>query len=361
MILQLYILSLTEEKSPLKERILGRTGIKVKSLGFGGIPIQRVSEDEAIRVVRRCYELGINYFDTARAYTVSEERVGKALQGVRDDVFIATKSRRRTKDEVLQDLETSLKNLRTDWIDVYQLHNVSSEEDWEQVNSPGGALEALYQALDEGKIKHLGITSHDPSLLTEIVKEDIFETVLIPYNYLATIPGEELLPLCHKMNVGTVIMKPFGGGAFSHIKIALKFLLGDENVDVVIPGVMRVQEVEENVSVFSDSYVLDSEELELIEKDRVELGNEYCRACNYCQPCQQGIPISFVLRSETQFLKRIGWSPNLEKQLQEAINVVPTCLKCGECESRCPYHLPIRELLPVKLASLMKRVEKRDF
>jgi len=193
------------------------------------------------------------------------------------------------------------------------------------------------------------------------VKEDIFETVLIPYNYLATIPGEELLPLCQKMNVGTVIMKPFGGGAFNHIKIALKFLLGDKNVDLVIPGVMRVQEVEENVSVASDSYVLDPEELELIEKDRVELGNEYCRACNYCQPCQQEIPISFVLRSETQFLKRIGWSPSLEKQLQEAIEAVPTCLKCGECESRCPYHLPIRELLPLKLASLVKRVEKRDF
>jgi len=345
----------------LKERILGKTGLKVRTLGFGGIPIQKVTKDEAIQVVRRCYELGINYFDTARAYTVSEERVGKALEGVRDEVFIATKSRRRTKDEVLLELEISLTNLRTDWIDVYQLHNVSSEEEWEQVTSPGGALEALYQARDEGKIKHLGITSHNPTLLTEIVKEDIFETILIPYNYLATLPGEDLLPLCHKMNVGTVIMKPFGGGAFSNIKTALKFLLGDKNVDVVVPGMKSIQEVEENVSVASTSYVLGPEELEFIEKDRVELGSEYCRACNYCQPCQQGIPISFVLRTETQFLKRIGWSPNLEKQLQEAIEVVPTCLKCGECESRCPYHLPISELLPVKLASLVKRVEKRDF
>lgn len=345
----------------MKDRVLGRTGLKVKSLGFGGIPIQRVSEDEAVQVVRRCYELGINYFDTARAYTVSEERVGKALEGVRDDVFIATKSRRRTKDEVLQELETSLTNLRTDWIDVYQLHHVSSEEEWKQITSPGGALEALYQAYDEGKIKHLGITSHDPTLLTEIVKEDIFETIMIPYNYLATIPSEELLPLCQKMNVGTVIMKPFGGGALSNIRTALKFLLGDENADVVIPGTMSVQEVKENVSVASASPVLESEELELIEKDRAELGNEYCRACNYCQPCQQGIPIPFVLRTETQFLKRMGWSPNLEKQLEEAIEVVPTCLKCGECESRCPYHLPISELLPVKLASLVERIEKRDF
>ena len=345
----------------MKKRTLGRTGLKVRLLGFGGIPIQRVTEDEAIQVVRRCYELGINYFDTARAYTVSEERMGKALDDVRDDVYIATKSGRRTKDEVLQELETSLMNLRTDWIDVYQLHNVSSKEVWEQVTSPGGALEALYQARDEGKILHIGITSHNPSLLTEIVKENIFETILIPYNYLAILPAEELLPLCQKMNVGTVIMKPFGGGAFSNIKTALKFLLNSKNVDVIVPGVRSIQEVEENVSVASASYSLSPEELELIEKDRVELGSEYCRGCDYCQPCQQGIPISFVLRTETQFLKRMGWSPRLEKQLQKASEVVPTCLVCGECESRCPYHLPISELLPVKLASLTKKLEKRDF
>ena len=345
----------------MKENILGRTGLKVKMLGFGGIPIQRVTEDEAVQVVRRCYELGVNYFDTARAYTVSEERVGKALEGVRDDVFIATKSGRRTKDEVLLELETSLKNLRTDRIDVYQLHNVSTQEEWEQVTSPGGALEALYQARDEGKIEHLGITSHNPTLLIEIVKEDIFETILVPFNYLATLPAEELLPLCHEMNVGVVIMKPFGGGAFSNIKTALKFLLDNKNVDVIVPGMMSVQEVEENVSVASASYVLSPEELELIERDRAELGSEYCRGCNYCQPCPQEIPISFVLRTETQFLKRIGWSPQLEKQLKNATEVVPTCLKCGECESRCPYKLPIRELLPVKLASLAKRVEKIEF
>jgi len=163
------------------------------------------------------------------------------------------------------------------------------------------------------------------------------------------------------MNVGTVIMKPFGGGAFSNIKTALKFPLDSKNVDVIVPGMMSIHEVEENVSVASASYVLGPEELELIEKDRAELGSEYCRGCNYCQPCQQEIPISFVLRTETQFLKRMGWSPYLEKQLQKATEIVPTCLKCGECESRCPYHLPISELLPVKLASLAKRVEKRDF
>ena len=210
----------------LKERILGRTGLKVRRIGFGGIPIQQISEEEAVEVVQHCYEVGINYFDTARGYTVSEERIGRALEDVRDEVYLATKSGRRTKERLLEELDTSLRNLRTDWIDVYQLHGVSSREQWDRIRSPGGALEALYEARDKGKIHHLGITSHDPALLSEIVKEDIFETIMIPYNYLATIPAEELLPLCHKMNVGTVAMKPFGGGAFGDARIALKFLRG---------------------------------------------------------------------------------------------------------------------------------------
>jgi aryl-alcohol dehydrogenase-like predicted oxidoreductase len=209
----------------LKETTLGRSGLKVKVLGFGGIPIQRVSEEEAISVVRRCHELGINYYDTARGYTNSEERIGKALEGIRDEVFLATKSGRRTADELLAELETSLRNLRTDWVDVYQLHGVSSREAWEQIKGSGGALEAMYQALDEGRIRHLGITSHDPAILAEIVREDIFETIMIPYNYLTPKPEEELLPLCREMDVGTIVMKPFGGGAFSNVNTALKFVI----------------------------------------------------------------------------------------------------------------------------------------
>jgi predicted aldo/keto reductase-like oxidoreductase len=349
------------EGDELKETVLGKTGLKVQRLGFGGIPIQRVSEEEAIAIVRRCYELGINYFDTARGYTVSEERIGKALEGVREKVIIATKSGCRTRDEVLKELETSLRNLRTDYIDVYQLHGVSSKEVWDQVRAPKGALEALCEARDQGKIRHLGITSHDPKLMLGIVTEGIFETLLIPYNFLATLSGEDLLPLCRKLGVGTIIMKPFGGGAFTNTATALKFLLADRNVNVVVPGMMTVQEVEENVAVAIGSHRLTVEDHRLIEKDRKELGGEYCRGCDYCQPCPQKIPISFVLRTETQFLRRMGWSPHLEGQLHVAEELVPTCRKCGECESRCPYHLLIRELLPVKIVSLKRRIEMKDF
>jgi predicted aldo/keto reductase-like oxidoreductase len=338
----------------LKERILGKTGIKVRVLGFGGIPIQQLSEEDAIEVVRRCYELGINYYDTARGYTVSEERIGKALKDVRDEVVFATKTHARTKDEARKELDTSLQNLRTDYIDVYQLHGVSSKEIWDQISSPDGALEVLYQARDEGTIRHLGITSHSPSFLTDIVKEAIFETIMIPFNYLATEPAEKLLPLCHRMKVGTVIMKPFGGGAFSNARTVLKFVLRNRNVDVVIPGMISVAEVEENAAVASGLYSLSDEELQSIEQDREELGTQFCRACNYCQPCPQEISISSVLRAENQFLKRMGWTPWLKTMIQEAGKKVTTCTECGECESRCPYHLRIIELLPEKIASLEK-------
>lgn len=343
----------------LRETILGRTGLKVKILGFGGIPIQRVTEEEAIGVVRRCHELGINYYDTARGYTVSEERIGKALEDVRKEVILATKSGRRTGEEMEEELETSLRNLRTDWIDVYQLHNVSSMDAWERIKAPGGALEALYKAQEEGRIRHLGITSHDPAVLADIVREDIFETIMIPYNYLTLKPEEELLPLCHEMNVGTIIMKPFGGGAFSNANTALKFVLSREHVDIAIPGMMTVDEVEENLGVASDAHTISEGELELIERDRVELGSRFCRACNYCQPCPQEVPITFVLRAESQFLKRMGWRPGTDVRIAEAVEKAGSCIECGECEGRCPYHLPIRQLLPERAASLSRLLEAR--
>jgi len=341
------------EASGLRKNVLGKTQLTVSCLGFGGIPIQRVSEEEAIRVVRHSYERGITYFDTARNYTVSEERIGKALNDVRDKVVLATKSSNRTKKGVLEDLDVSLNNLRTDWIDVYQLHNVSSKEVWDQVTAPNGGLKALYQAQREGKIHHLGVTSHDPTLLVEIVNRNVFETIMIPYNYLTPIPAHVLLPLCHRMNVGTIIMKPFGGGVFSNAQIALKFLLENQDVDVIIPGMMSRAEVEENVMVASASSTLQQEELKLIKQDRLALGDQFCRACNYCQPCPQDIPISTVLRWEVT-VKRMGWAPRIIDRLKDGLAKAATCIECGDCESRCPYHLPIRELLPRKAASLQE-------
>lgn len=336
-------------------RPLGRTGLTVTRLGFGGIPIQRVSEKEAIAVVRACYEQGINYFDTARNYTVSEARIGQALEQVRDDVILATKSSCRSRQGVLDELESSLTNLRTEWIDVYQLHNVSSREAWEQVTAPQGALKALYEARDQGRIRHIGITSHDPVLLTEIVEADIFETIMIPFNYLTTIPADTLLPRCQSYHVGTVIMKPFGGGAFTNAATALKYCLGTEQVDVVIPGMMSVAEVEENVAIASGTYTLSPTEEGALERDRAELGDQFCRGCDYCQPCPQAIPVSWLLRWEV-FAKRMGWPSRFDQRFREGLAQAATCLNCGECEARCPYHLPIRDLLATKTAALATKL-----
>lgn len=343
----------------LKEAILGKTGLKVKTLGFGGIPIQRVTEEEAIKVVEKCYELGLNYFDTARNYSNSEERIGKALEDVRENVYLATKSNKRTADLVKKELDTSLKNLRTDYIDVYQLHNISDEEQWKQVREAGGALEAVYEAKEEGKIKHVSVTSHSPILSIEMVKSNIFSTLMIPYNYLTVEPEKELLPLCKKHNVGTIIMKPFGGGAFSNANTALKYVLRNPDVDVVIPGMMSTCEVEENTRVWAGDLTLRDEEIELIEKDKLELGEQFCRACNYCQPCPQGIPINFILRAEKQMLRRMGWSESRVQSVKEAKQKLDTCINCGECEKRCPYGLPIRNLLPEVMNSLWSHMENQ--
>lgn len=343
----------------LKEKILGKTGLKVKTFGFGGIPIQRISEEEAIEVVRKCYDLGVNYFDTARNYSNSEDRIGKALEDVRENVYLATKSNKRTAEELNDELEISLKNLRTDYIDIYQLHNVSNEDQWKQIREPGGALEAAHAAKEEGKIHHISVTSHSPALSLKLVSSDLFSTLMIPYNYLTTEPEQELLPLCQKHDVGTIIMKPFGGGAFSNANTAMKYVLSNPNVDIVIPGMMTTDEVDENFKVWQGEWTLTDKERELIEQDKLELGEQFCRACNYCQPCPQGIPISFILRAEKQMLRRMGWSESRVKAVKDAKEKLDSCIDCGQCEDRCPYELPIRDLLPKVMTSLWDHMEKQ--
>ncbi|MBN1682384.1 aldo/keto reductase [Candidatus Bathyarchaeota archaeon] len=344
----------------IKKRILGKTSLNITEMGFGGIPIQRISEDEAIKVVRHCYELGINYFDTARGYTTSEERIGKALEEVRENVYIASKSHARTSKDLWENLKTTLNNLRTDYLDVYQLHNVN-EESWKFISSPNGALEAIKDAKKEGIIKHIGITSHSPAFLIKMVEEqEIFETIMVGYNFIAQQPAEILLPLCKRKNVGTIIMKPFGGGAFTNASTALKFILVNKNVSCTIPGMLSVEEVEENVKICSESLELSEEEKKIIEEDRKILGEEFCAACDYCQPCPSGIPISFVLRTELSSLRRMGWTESLIKQTQDTAQKVDACLQCGVCEIRCPYQLPIRKLLPEKMERLKKLSETRS-
>lgn len=322
---------------------LGKTGLRVSRMGFGGIPIQKVDASVTHALMERLAQRGVNYIDTARGYTVSEQFLGEALEGgLREKFVIATKSMARTKEAMARDIDISLKNLRTDYIDLYQIHNPSMAE-LEQVLAPGGALEALMEAKAAGKIRHLGLTAHMAAVFERALELDWVETVMFPYNIVET-QGEELMAKCREKNVGFICMKPMAGGALEDARLALRFIRQNENVSVVIPGMYDIREIDENLSAMEDISALTSDELAKIETIRKELGTQFCRRCNYCQPCTAGISISgiFVLEG---YLQRYGLGDWAQKRYDALNKKAGDCVGCGACEKRCPYQLPIRQML----------------
>ncbi len=322
---------------------LGKTGLRVSHMGFGGIPIQKVDASVTHALMERLAQRGVNYIDTARGYTVSEQFLGEALEGgLREKFVIATKSMSRTKEAMARDIDISLKNLRTDYIDLYQIHNPSMAE-LEQVIAPGGALEALMEAKAAGKIRHLGLTAHMAAVFERALELDWVETVMFPYNIVET-QGEELMAKCREKNVGFICMKPMAGGALEDARLALRFIRQNENVSVVIPGMYDIREIDENLSAMEDISTLTSDELAKIETIRKELGTQFCRRCNYCQPCTAGISISgiFVLEG---YLRRYGLGDWAQKRYDALNKKAGDCVGCGACEKRCPYQLPIRQML----------------
>lgn len=322
---------------------LGKTGLRVSHMGFGGIPIQKVDASVTHALMERLAQRGVNYIDTARGYTVSEQFLGEALEGgLREKFVIATKSMSRTKEDMARDIDISLKNLRTDYIDLYQIHNPSMAE-LEQVIAPGGALEALMEAKAAGKIRHLGLTAHMAAVFERALELDWVETVMFPYNIVET-QDEELMAKCREKNVGFICMKPMAGGALEDARLALRFIRQNENVSVVIPGMYDIREIDENLSAMEDISALTSDELAKIETIRKELGTQFCRRCNYCQPCTAGISISgiFVLEG---YLQRYGLGDWAQKRYDALNKKAGDCVGCGACEKRCPYQLPIRQML----------------
>lgn len=322
---------------------LGKTGLRVSRMGFGGIPIQKVDASVTHTLMERLAQRGVNYIDTARGYTVSEQFLGEALEGgLREKFVVATKSMSRTKEAMARDIDISLKNLRTDYIDLYQIHNPSMAE-LEQVLAPGGALEALMEAKAAGKIRHLGLTAHMAAVFERALELDWVETVMFPYNIVET-QGEALMEKCREKNVGFICMKPMAGGALEDARLALRFIRQNENVSVVIPGMYDVREIDENLAAVEDTSALTSDELAKIETIRKELGTQFCRRCNYCQPCTAGISISgiFVLEG---YLQRYGLGDWAQKRYDALGKKAGDCVGCGACEKRCPYQLPIRQML----------------
>ena len=326
----------------MEYRILGKTGLKISRMGFGGIPIQKIDEEGTRKLLHEMMEMGVNYIDSARGYTVSEQYIGYGLEGIRDKFVLATKSMSRTKEAMAADIETSLGNFRTDYIDLYQVHNPSMEQ-LDQVIGEGGALEALMEAKAAGKIGHIGLTAHSTAVFERALGLDWVETIMFPYNIVEQ-QGAELIHKCAEKNIGFIDMKPLEGGAIEDATLALRYVCSNPDVTVVIPGMAEVRELEQNLAACSNTEPLADEELKAMDKVREQLGTDFCRRCNYCAPCTVGIniPSVFLFAGYLQRYDLADWAKDRYSTLKVKASA---CIGCGKCEPRCPYHLPIREKL----------------
>ncbi|MGN0770905.1 MAG: aldo/keto reductase [Christensenellales bacterium] len=333
---------------------LGNTGLKVSRLGFGGIPIQRITQEEATALIRKLPEYGVNYIDTARGYTVSEEYLGIAMEGIRDKFVLATKSMARTREAMEKDIETSLKNLRTDHIDLYQVHNAPPAQ-MKIVTGEGGALEALLEAKAAGKIGHIGITAHEIGTFEMGLEMDWVETIMFPYNFVE-LQAADLIRKCAEKGKGFICMKPLAGGAIENAPLAMRFIASNKDITVNIPGMANEDELKQNVAAACDPAPLSEDDLREVQNIRDTLGNQFCRRCNYCQPCTMGINISFCF-TINGYLTRYGlkdWAIGRYKGMAVEPNA---CIECGMCESRCPYHLPIIEMLKDVYSNFQKEIK----
>ena len=321
---------------------LGKTGLTVSELGFGGIPIIRLSKEAAVAVLRRAYDRGITFYDTANMYMDSEEKIGSAFGGLRDKVVIATKSIRRDAAGMTEHVEKSLRRLKADYIDLYQLHQVAKETDWQAVFAPGGAMEALIRARDAGKIRHIGVTSHSLEMAVKLVKTDLFSTVQFPFNFIEVGAADELHGVARAKNLGILAMKPFAGGMIDNAEIAFKFLRQHPGV-LPIPGFDSPEGVDQVASFYEKANEVSKKDLERMEGYRVELGKQFCRRCEYCQPCPSGVMITPAMGYRV-IASRMSAAIAVEFSRLPMESVLK-CDRCGACMEHCPYDLPIPDML----------------
>jgi predicted aldo/keto reductase-like oxidoreductase len=321
-------------------RRLGRTELMVGVVGFGGIPIQRYDEKATLDTLKACATQGMNYIDTARGYTVSEEYIGKALKEIgRDKFYLATKSMTRTKEGFYSDILTSLKNLQTDMIDVYQIHNLASQADFETIFSEEGAYAAAKQAQREGKIRFIGITAHLKEMALKLVETNKFDLIQFPFN-AAENQGVEMLKRAKELDMGTVAMKPLGGGIFAEeAKWAIQYIIESSLIDSAIPGMNTKEQVFENAAAAKEG-PMQPEARKAIEEKAAEVGKDFCRRCGYCQPCPQGIDIAGLMLMEG-YVKRYGLADWASKRYATFKVKGNACVECGVCMTRCPYELKI--------------------
>ena len=313
---------------------LGRTNIVVNRNGFGALPVQRVNKEEAKVILKKAYANGINFFDSARAYSDSEEKIGLSLSDVRKDIYIATKTMATTVEDFWRDLNTSLELLKTDYIDIYQFHNPSF---CPKPNDGTGLYEAMLEAKEQGKIKHIGITNHRLHVAKEAVESGLYDTLQFPFSYLASDKEEELVRLCKEKDVGFICMKALSGGLITRSDVAYAYLAQFDNT-LPIWGIQKEKELDEFISYNDNPPVLNDEIKAIIEHDRQELAGEFCRGCGYCMPCPMGIEINQCARMSLM-LRRSPSANWLSPHWQEEMKKIETCINCGKCKAHCPYDL----------------------
>ena len=324
----------------MKTMTLGSTGITVNRNGFGALPVQRVSVEEAGRLLRKAFENGIRFFDTARSYSDSEMKIGLALSDVRDQIYIATKTPSTTAEGFWKDLETSLSLLKTDYIDIYQFHNPAF------CPKPGdgtGLYEAMLEAKAQGKIRHIGITNHRLAVAEEAVDSGLYETLQFPFSYLASEKDEALVKRCAEKNVGFICMKALSGGLITRSDAAYAYLAQFPNT-LPIWGIQRESELDEFLAYNDNPPQMTDALAAFIEQERVSLAGDFCRGCGYCMPCPAGIEINQCARMSL-LLRRSPAANWLTPAWQEKMEKIEGCLHCGQCMKRCPYGLQTPDLL----------------
>jgi len=333
----------------MKTVTLGSTGITTCNQAFGALPIQRISQEAAVHLLRKAYDAGMTFFDTARFYTDSEEKIGVAFHGMREKIYIASKTMATNVEDFWKDLETTLTNLQTDYLDLYQFHNPSF------CPKPGdgtGLYEAMLEAKAQGKVRHIGITNHRLPVANEAVDSGLYETLQFPFCYLASEDDIALVNKCREKNMGFIAMKGLAGGVLTNSAACAAFMGQFDNV-LPIWGVQKERELDEFLSYIDNPPELSGELAAFIEQDKQELQGDFCRSCGYCMPCPVGIEILNCARM-SQLIRRSPSAVHLSPEAQAKMMKIEECLECGQCASRCPYHLDTPTLLKKNLEDYKK-------
>ena len=328
----------------MKTLVLGKTGLNVTKTAMGCLPVQRCSKEEGVKLLQAAYNGGIRYFDTANAYTDSEEKIGLALADVRKDIVISTKSHAWSREGILSHIENSLKMMKTDYIDLFQFHQVPSVPD---PNDPEGPYAGALEAKERGWIRHIGVTAHRITVAEECIESGLFETLQFPFSYISSDRDIALAEKCKAAGMGYIAMKGLAGGLITNVRAAYAFMKQYDNV-VPIWGIQKPKELEEWLRVTEEDPDMDEELAAFIRKERQELSGTFCRSCGYCMPCPMGIEIRNCARMN-MLLRRSPWQQYMTDEWKAKMDRIEDCIGCRSCASKCPYQLDTPNLLKYML------------